>query len=368
MAREAHRAVRILDRYLVREFLKTLAFALFAFVLLFVLVDIFEKLDLFIDAKAAASLVALFYLYQIPYIAILTLPVAMLLASMATVRQLARHHEIVAMKSAGISLYRIFAPLFALGLAISLAVLVVAEVAVPVTNQRKGQLERRQIRKQGDEGEAVLYNVLYDGSRGQQYYIKRYDVAGSVMDSVFITQRSGPTTLVKRIDARCGRWVGNRWVLERVTERRFGPDGGEEVSQFDTYVLAGFDETPRSFAKRRPLPDEMGFFQLRTFIEQLNRSGVDARSFVVDLYLKLSFPFANLIILIFGLPLLANARKGGTAVGFAVSLLVCFIFWGMLQTARALGHNATMSPLLAAWLPNVVFGLIGGVLLHRAPK
>jgi len=70
----------------------------------------------------------------------------------------------------------------------------------------------------------------------------------------------------------------------------------------------------------------------------------------------------------FGLPLLANARKGGTAFGFALSLLVCFIFWGMLQTGRALGHNATLSPILAAWLPNITFGAIGAVLLYRAPK
>lgn len=360
--------MRILDRYLMREFLKSLAFSLFAFVLLFILVDVFEKLDLFIDAKAPAPLVALFYLFQIPYISILTLPVAMLLASMATVRQLARHHEIVAMKAAGISLYRIFAPLFALGIAISLAVLVVGEVVVPAANQRKGQLERRQIRKQGDENEAVLFNVLYDGSRGQQYYIKKYRVPEAFMDSVFIAEKSGATTLKKRIDARSGRWIDNRWVLDKVTVRKFGPDGSEEVTQFDTYVLAGFDETPKSFAKQRPLPDEMGFFQLKIFIEQLNRSGVDARKFVVDLYLKLSFPFANLIILIFGLPLLANARKGGTTAGFAFSLLICFVFWGMLQTARALGHDATFSPILAAWLPNAVFGLIGGVLMYRAPK
>ncbi|MDI6739606.1 MAG: LptF/LptG family permease [Candidatus Edwardsbacteria bacterium] len=359
--------MRILDRYLVREFLKSLAFALLAFVLLFILVDIFEKLDLFIDAKAPALLVALFYLYQTPYIIVLTLPVAMLLASLATVRQLARNHEIVAMKAAGISLYRIFAPLFALGFAISLAILAVGETAVPFTNQKKGRLERKQIRRQND-GETILFNVLYDGSRGQQYYIKQYNVPEAAMDSVIIAEKAGATAMKKRIDARSGRWAGRHWVLEKVTVRKFNPDGSEDVAQFDAYVLAGFDETPQSFSKKQPLPDEMGFFQLRTFINQLNRSGVDAQKFVVDLYLKISFPFANLIILIFGLPLLANARKSGTAMGFAISLLICFVFWGMLQTGRALGHNATLPPVLAAWLPNAVFGAVGAVLMYRAPK
>jgi len=91
----------------------------------------------------------------------------------------------------------------------------------------------------------------------------------------------------------------------------------------------------------------MGFFELRQFIDRLKRSGNQVQQSVVDLYLKLSFPFANFIILLFGLPLLSNSRKGSTASGFAISLLTCFVFWGLLQTGRALGHSATLSPILA---------------------
>lgn len=360
--------VKILDKYLSREFLKALFFSLTAFVLIFVLVDIFEKLDMFIDTKAPYYLVALYYVYQIPYIIILTLPVAMLLASMATISQMARHHEIVAMKAAGLSLYRIFAPLFLLGLMISLAVMAVGETIVPLTNQKKGNLERIQIKKQLSQEPKTRFNLLYDGSDGRQYFIKRYDVVNAVMDSVSIFQVDQQNRILQRVDAAKGTWTGNSWLLEKVIIRKFNKDGTELSDSLSQMRLTEYEETPASFSKRELLPDEMGFFELRQFIDRLKRSGNTVQQSIVDLYLKISFPFANFIILLFGLPLLSNSRKGSTASGFAISLLTCFVFWGLLQTGRALGHNATLSPILAAWLPNIIFGAIGAFLLYRAPK
>ncbi|HAD83011.1 TPA: LPS export ABC transporter permease LptG [Candidatus Edwardsbacteria bacterium] len=360
--------IKILDRYLTREFLKSLIFSQTAFVLIFVLVDIFEKLDMFIDHRAPYHLVALFYIYQIPYIMILTLPVAMLLASMATISQMARHHEIVAMKAAGLSLYRIFAPLFILGLLISLAVMAVGETIVPITNQKKGNLERIRIKKQLSQEPQTRFNLLYDGSQGRQFFIKRYNVEKAVMDSVSIFQVDQQNRILQRIDAAKGVWTGNVWLLEKVIIRNFRPDGTEISDSLQQLKLTGYEEAPASFSKRELLPDEMGFFELRQFIDRLKRSGNQVQQSVVDLYLKLSFPFANFIILLFGLPLLSNSRKGSTASGFAISLLTCFVFWGLLQTGRALGHSATLSPILAAWLPNIIFGAIGAFLLYRAPK
>jgi len=361
-------SVKILDKYLSREFLKALFFSAVSFVLIFILVDIFEKLDMFIDHKAPYYLVSLFYVYQIPYIIILTLPVAMLLASMATVSQMARHHEIVAMKAAGLSLYRIFAPLFLIGLLVSLAVMVAGETILPYTNQKKGNLERIQIKKQVSQEPKTRFNLLYDGSNGRQYFIKQYNVPEAVMDSVSIFQVDRQNRILQRIDAAKGIWTGKAWVLERVIDRRFLYDGTEISDSLAQLKLTGYEETPESFSKRELLPDEMGFFELRKFIDRLKRSGNKVQQSVVDLYLKVSFPFANFIILLFGLPLLSNSRKGSAASGFALSLLICFVFWGLLQTGRALGHSASLSPILAAWLPNIIFGSIGAFLLHRAPK
>lgn len=360
--------IKILDRYLSREFLKALIFSLTAFVLIFILVDVFEKINIFIDTKAPYPLVFLFYLYQIPFIIILTLPVAMLLASMATISQMSRHHEIVAMKAAGLSVYRIFAPLFILGLAISFAVMIIGETIVPYTNQKKGNLERIQIKKQSTQAPGFRYNLLYDGTNGRQYFIKRYDITKGIMDSVSIFQVNQQNRILQRIDAIKGTWTGNNWLLENAIIRRFQQDGTEISDSLPKYKLADVDENPASFAKRELLPDEMGFIELRQYIDRLKRSGGNVQQSIVDLYLKISFPFANFIILLFGLPLLSNTRKGSAVSGFALSLLICFVFWGLLQTGRALGYSTALSPILAAWLPNIIFGAIGSLLLYRVPK
>ncbi len=360
--------IKILDRYLSREFLKALFFSLIAFVLIFILVDVFEKINIFIDARASYLLVVLFYIYQVPFITILTLPVAMLLASMATISQLSRHHEIVAMKAAGLSIYRIFAPLFILGLAISLSVMIIGETIVPYTNQKKGNLERIQIKRQNTQEPGFRYNLLYDGANGRQYFIKRYDITKGVMDSVSIFQVNQQNRILQRIDAVKGIWTGNNWLLENVIIRRFQQNGTEISDSLPKHKLTDVDETPASFSKRELLPDEMGFVELRQHIDRVKRSGGNVQQSIVDLYLKISFPFANFIILLFGLPLLANSRKSNAASGFALSLLICFVFWGLLQTGRALGHSAALSPVLAAWLPNIIFGAIGAFLLYRAPK
>lgn len=360
--------MRLLDRYILSEFAKALAFSLIAFLAIFILVDVFEKLSFLIDHRVSLPLAALFYLYQVPFFLVLVTPVAMLLASMATTGAMARHNELVSMKAAGIHLYRVFLPLFLLGLVVSLAALVVGETVIPHTNHLKGELERIRIRQEPQVDRTVRRNFLYDGAHGRQYYIKRLDAAQGVMDSISLLQLDPGHNIVLRIDARRAVWRNGRWELSDVIRRSFDPDGTERADSLVILNLDGCPETPADFIERVLLPDEMGFFELRRYIDRIRRSGGDVRRPVVDLYLKLSFPFANFIILLFGLPIMSNARKSGAALTFAISMLICFAFWGILQTGRALGHGGSISPLAAAWLPNLVFGLAGAYLLHRAPK
>ncbi len=112
----------------------------------------------------------------------------------------------------------------------------------------------------------------------------------------------------------------------------------------------------------------MGFFELYDYISRVKRGGGEAQKEMVDLFLKISFPFANLIIILFGAPLASNPRRSGAAFGFGVSLMICFLYWGFIQLGRALGHHGTLHPFLSAWLANLVFGGIGGILLWKTPK
>lgn len=359
--------MRLIDRYLSKEFLKFLFFGLLTFVSIFILVDIFEKIDLFIDRKPALFSILTLYLLQLPYIIVLILPVAILLAVLFSIGQLTRHHELTAMKAAGLPLLRIFSPIFLIGLSISLSVLILGELAIPYFNQLKTNIQFTKIEKRPLTNYNQRDNLYYCGTKGHMYYIGHFDGEKKTMSDLVIYEFSKENTLEKRIDAQEGFWKEGKWILKRGYIRTFSQD--KEIAQsFNEIELTGFEETPASFRQRELQPEEMGFFTLKDYIDKVKRSGGEVKQETVDLYLKIAFPFANFIILLFGAPLAAHHRRAGAALSFGLSLLICFLFWGIIQIGRALGHNGTLPPFFAAWLPNIVFGLIGIIILWRTPK
>lgn len=361
--------MKVLFRYVASEFLKALLFAVLAFLLIYIVVDIFEKMDRFIDHHVALGHVFIYYLFQVPYVTVLVLPVAVLLASLFSIGQMARHHELVAMKSSGLSLYRILSPLFGLGLVISLMVLILGEVAIPFFNQQKSRAESRYIDKVPPVDFTNRTNVFYRGTHGRMYYIKHYDGKVRTLTDVVIYQFDPQGRLVKRMDAIRAVWEGNHWNFQDGFIRTFDLQGNESTSpHFQTMTLPDLRETPQDFQREDKDPQSMGFFELYDYISRVKRGGGEAQKETVDLYLKISFPFANLIIILFGAPLASNPRRSGAAFGFGVSLMICFLYWGFIQMGRALGHHGTLPPLLSAWLANLVFGGIGAVLLWKTPK
>lgn len=137
--------MQILDRYLIRQFLYALLFSLIAFWVIFLVVDLVEHLDNFIDRHATFFTIIKYYFYYTPYIIVLSLPVAMLLSTLFSLGQLAKHNELLAMKSAGISLYRILFPLFILAFSISLVTIIFGGLVVPLTYQKMMEVKAMEI-------------------------------------------------------------------------------------------------------------------------------------------------------------------------------------------------------------------------------
>jgi lipopolysaccharide export system permease protein len=360
---------RILDRYLASQFLRYLLLALIAFVLVYAVVDLFEKLDRFIDRQVGPLEIAFFYLLQVPYITVLVVPVAVLLSSFFSVGQLVRHNELIAMKCSGISLYRILAPLLVLGFGTSIVVLCLDELVVPGANRRKASFERQAIEGRPPIDYSRRKNIYYYGMGGRMYYIGSFDGNRQMIRDVVIHEYTRAGAMARRIDARAAVWSNGRWTFRDGFLRTFDEQGTELPDSsypFSTLVIPELQETPDDFAKREEDPAEMNFWELRHYISKLRGGGADVHKELVEL--KTAFPFANLIILLVGAPLSSNMRHSGFALGFGASLFVCFFYWGFIQTGRALGHNGTISPFIAAWMPNILFGAAGIVLLLKVKK
>ena len=358
--------MRILDRYVLREQLLSLLAALLFFVSVFIIVDVFEKMDNFLDNRVSFGVILTYYAVSIPGIVIQVLPMAMLLSCLLALGQIGRTNELTAMRAAGIGSGRIALPLWGMALLISAGVFVVNEVVLPPLNARRVELYRGAIKRQAVEGAAMRTNLAYLGRDGRTFLIRVYNVHAREMSEVVI-QEISKNTLTGRIDAQSARWQNGKWVFRNGFTRRFDKEG-EHAAQFEELVIPGLQETPDDFAKAEEDPHALSYWELQDYIERLHQSGSRVQKHVVELYLKVAFPLTNLIVVVIGTALALRVRRGGLAISFGLSIFISFIYYAFIRTGQALGHNGSIPPFLAAWMGNFVFGALAVELFRRARR
>jgi len=350
--------VRILGRYILRVFSKFLSWSLLAFLLLFVVVDLVENIDRFVDRRVPPKEVGLYYLYYLPYILVLVLPVGMLLSALFSVGQLSRSGELVAMRASGLGLKRAFLPLLAFAFLVSVFAMAFGEMVVPEANDRRMHLGAYRRNRP-----ARLRGLFLQEGEGTVVFVGRYDAKDEEASDVSVQQYRGDH-LYRRIDAKRMIWKDGRWVLYEGWERTFG-DEGEVLRKFEVMDAPIRSLLPEDFARGREHPERMGFWELRRYIGRLRRIGRPSRRWEVDLHLKISFPFANLILVLLGLPLGVGRRGTGKVVGFGLSLLVSFLYYSAVRAGQVMGREEVLPPALAAWLGNIIFGGAGAWLFLR---
>ncbi len=355
----------ILNKYISRKFLQILLFAIVGFLSIFIIVDLIENLDTFIKYNYPTTAVIEYYINYIPFILILILPVAMLISALFSVGAMARQNEIVAMKAAGISLYRVFLPIFVIAILVSFLAMGIANFLVPRATERQTDLRERY--EENRPRQRRLDNIYIRDEQDRRISMRYYNVTNNVGNTVSIRTFQGDS-LYSRIDAKKIMWQDSVWKLETGYERIFTHDG-EIAIPFKERIFKNATLRPENIAKQLKIPEEMSYGELKDFIREVERNGADPDRWRVDLYLKIALPFANFIIVLFGSPLSSSqTRRSGAAKGFGISLAVTFIYFGILKTTQAMGHNGKIEPMLAAWFANIVFGVIGLYVLLRARK
>lgn len=359
--------MKIIDRYILGRFLKLVAVSLLSFILVVIIVDLIENIDKFIDNNAPAHQIALYYIYYIPFIVILALPVAMLLSTMFTVGSLARYHELDVMKATGLSLYRLSAPILLAGFGISLATIIFTDYVVVPANTMKDQIKREQIEQRRASEGRIIQDVIKAGGGGWIVYARTYNERDEYGENVVIQQIENNQVAVA-IKAKRMAWRDSGWVLIGVTKRVFENDSEIEFNQYDSLFAGFLPQTPAVMKHRQKDPRDTGFFELLELIKIKKLMKQDTAADKVELYLKISFPFFNFIIIILGIPLAANPRRSGGSVGFGLSIIISFIYFVILRAGQSLGYNHDLSPFLAATIGNFIFLALGIVMFTKARK
>jgi lipopolysaccharide export system permease protein len=358
--------LKIIDRYFLKYFTTILIFAIAASALIFVVVDLVEHLDKFIDRNVPLQTVVHYYLLYLPYIFYLILPVGMLLASLFTMAHFVKTNEFLAMKSSGISLYRLFGWVALLGAFLSIGDLALGETVVPFANKIRLDIYRYQVKKVPKPATSRRGRIYLQNSPTEFVYIDYFDPQPQTAFRVTIQTVSG-NRLIERIDAERMEYRYEKWILHHVRHLHF--QDGQILEERKATMDGGFlTFLPKDLITVQTAPEEMNYFELNNFINNLLRSGNKAVKWVVDLHFKLSQPFTNLIIVIFGIPLAAIRRSGGIMMAFGMGLFVCFVYFGCMQVSKIMGYSGSLPPAVAAWSANGLFTLTGVGLLLKVRK
>lgn len=357
----------LIDRHVLLSFLRVLLWAVLAFVMVFVLIDLFEHIDEFLDDNASTSSILRYYFYQLPMMLDLMLPMGMLLASLFTMGLLSKNREYAAILSAGVSLWRMARPLLLLGLVVAVASLWFREEVVPEANRRQVEVKRVEIEGRPVEDLRARSNFEYIGEGGRVYVVGRFMTRPPTLEGLSV-QSFSDSSMVERIDAERAVWEDGRWRLERGSVRRFGPGETEIVEHFRTRELGGPVEAPRRFSDRRADPDAMGYRELAEFSDWVRRTGGDPTPYEAALAHKLSFPMVNFLLVVLGLALGASRQRTTLWSGFGITLGLALLYYLFMNFGLELGKSGRAPILLSAWLGNLLYGAAGLVLFWRANR
>ncbi len=358
--------MNLIDRYLLASFLRTLFWAILAFVAIFLLVDLFDHLDNFLDDNARVLAVVRYYVFKLPLIIDLCLPVGMLLASLFTLGSLSKNNEYAALLSSGVSLARAGRSLLVLGLLVSVGALAFREYVVPYSNQKNEDILKYEIEGKIRQDLRSKRNFTYIGRNGEVYVIAAFRPRPPTL-SGFSMEVFADSVMVRRIDAQRARWDGHKWVAEDGTIRVFEGDR-EIVTPFAEYRIEESEETPADFSRREIDPENMNYFELERFADWVSRNGGNPIPYRATMANKLAFPLVNLLMVVLGLSLGAGRSKTTLWAGFGLTMGLASAYWILMDFGLSLGKTGALPIWFSAWAPNILYGILGAVLFYRANR
>lgn len=353
-----------LDVYMAREVLLPFILSLVVFPCIMLVDSAFAFQDLFLTKQPPFSVFMKMILLRAPAFLVLAFPIAVLIGTFMALSRMGRDQEILALRMAGVSFYRIMLPFLLLSIVFSLLSFVTNEVVVPQTNHASENIKRRLILTRSVP--AVQENILFQGGENQHFYVRRYRPATRTLLGVAVYELLDPAKKFPRvITAQKARLYSDVWELQDGVAHQYGPDGFQEYEVKFSRLKIPVSFSLVEFLAEQRTPQEMKGEQLRKQIEAFKKGGVDTRRLETDYYFKFSIPFACVIITILGAPLSFLFARSGSFVGLAICIVLILLYYSLMVPSRNFGFSGVLPPVLAAWLPNFFFLSVGVVLVYK---
>jgi lipopolysaccharide export system permease protein len=374
--------MRLLDRYLLREFAVPFFYCLSGFYVFWVSFDLLTQLDAFQRNKLSASQVLQYYLLKMPDQLGVVIPVALLLALLYALTNHARHNELTAMRATGISLWRVSLPYFAVGFLLAVATFFTNEFWLPdAVAAAERFVNPNEPKRSTGTDRHVLRNVGFSNTaKNRKWFIESYNLRNYTMIRPRI-EWTLVTGTRREISADAGSWNGAAWVFTNVQELVYPPVKGALPGppiETNLLVFSELSETPDEIAAEIKIARinagslrqiRKAQFSIKEILDyQARNPGRGDKSRVLDtkLHARMAAPFTCVVVVLIALPFGAMTGRRNVFVGVASSIVICFAYFVLVQVALALGTGGYVPPWLGAWGPNLFFAATGLTMTWRS--
>jgi lipopolysaccharide export system permease protein len=356
--------MKIIDRYILLELVVPFTFGVAAFLIVMVPLLVFPLTDLIVKAGAPIQSVLKLFFYNLPYFVVLAFPVAFLFATLLAIGRMSKDFEIIAMRSAGLSMKRLITPILLTALALSGLAFVLNEEVVPFASRQIDQTIQSMAKNLARP--PIMADTFFQGTDNRYFYVKEIEKDG-LMKGIFIFDKT-KEGLPQVIEAEQARWIGNIWQLEFGNDYHYSQDGYIDYAIGFKSMAISITLNTASLIPPGLNAQEMTTQQLSKQVADLQKSGGASHEVEVQLYKKWSLPLASFFAALIAAPLgLIFSRMGGY-VGVAFSIILVFVYYVTMQITEELGKFGQLPPFLAAWAANLLFLVVGSVLIWRMDR
>ncbi len=357
-----------LDLYILKKFLGTFFFAILLIISISVVFDLTEKIDNFFEHGAPWDAIVFdYYKNFVPYFANLFTPLFVFIAVIFFTSKMAYQTEIIAILSSGVSFRRMMFPYFLGAAIIGAFSFILGGYVIPPANKTRIKFENEYVKNRKAQG---LEKIHMQIEPGIFVYMDKYRTYSGNGD-YFSMEKYDGKELLSKISSRYAKFdtASGKWELKNYVQRDFINGIEHKISsgsKIDTLIA---NITPKDFKEERKYFEMMTNAELDVYINEQKARGVgNLEEFLIEKYKRVASPFSAFILTLIGVSLASRKVRGGMGLHIGVGIALSFSYILFMTVSTTFAVNGNMNPLLAVWIPNIVFSIIGIILYMRAPK
>lgn len=357
--------MKILDGYILKKFLKSYVFVVFVIELVVVIIHITENNENFINHELGFGQIAGYYLDYIPHIANMIAPITVFITVVFMTSQLAQHSEIIAILSSGVSFRRLMMPYMMGAIIIAVISFYLGGWVIPDGNKDRVAFELQYLKgtyRYTDQ------NIHMKISPTTLLYLQSYIVGDNVgVKPTLETIEDG--VLLNKVSASKMEWMPEteKWQLKNWEKREIS--GMEEIFSYGKVLDTTLQIHPKDFANDYSRFETLTMNELYEHLEKLKMRGADdIEVYEIEKYLRYTAPFAALILTFIGLGVSARKARGGAGFQIALGFLLAFIYIIFFIFSRTSAEAGNIAPIIAIWVPNIIFTIIGLIIYQTVPR